>query len=75
MSNIKEKLMAFLLATTQDEELIVAGRIPELFQQNRDAAVRLLAMCGSFFCLVFLWLRVPADSAVRRVRHSGGRRL
>lgn len=56
MSNIKEKLMAFLLATTQDEELIVAGRIPELFQQNRDAAVRLLAMCGSFFCLVFLWL-------------------
>lgn len=56
MSDIKEKIMAFLLATAQDEELIVSGKIPELFQKNRDAAVRLTAMCGSFFCLVFIWL-------------------
>ena len=54
--DIKEKIMAFLLASPDDEELIVSGKIPELFQQNKDAAVRLLALYGTFFCLEFLWL-------------------
>ena len=56
MQDIKEKILTFLLATPQDEDLIKNGRIPELFQQNKEAAVRLICLYGSFFILMFLWL-------------------
>ena len=57
MLNVKEKLTEFLLLPDDDaKEDLLDGYVFDLAQENKNIIIRYLALCGSFFCAVMLFL-------------------
>ena len=62
MFDIDEKLMSFLTLSDEDKENLAAGNVADVFQNNRDAFIRYISVCGGFFCSVFIFLMIFTSS-------------
>ena len=50
------------MLSDEERENLAEGNVAEVFQNNRDAFIRYISVCGGFFCAVFIFLMIFTSS-------------